>query len=223
MGSIHQILHAHLGYRKVCAQWVAKHLTDEQNNLLMGICMEVLCQYQTDGEGFLEQIVTGDETWCHHFDPAMKRMSQEWRYPGSPRPRKARSSATAGKVMLTVFIDIHGPLLLEWMPVSATINTERYYDALQNLRRAIKNKRPGKLSQGVLMFHDNARPDAAHATRDTLRRFGWGVLDHPSYSSDLSQCDLSRVWAIEEDSEGQAFARQWNSGSSSNPYRLQRV
>jgi ribosomal protein S25 len=30
MGSIHQILHAHLGYQKVCAQWVPKHHTDEQ-------------------------------------------------------------------------------------------------------------------------------------------------------------------------------------------------
>jgi hypothetical protein len=30
----------------------------------------------------------------------------------------------------------------------------------------------------VLMFHYNARPHAAHATRDTLRCFGWGVLDH---------------------------------------------
>jgi hypothetical protein len=59
MGSIHQILYAHLGYRKVCAQWVPKHLTIEQKNLQMGICMEVLCRYQTDGEGFLEQIVTG--------------------------------------------------------------------------------------------------------------------------------------------------------------------
>jgi hypothetical protein len=28
------------------------------------------------------------------------------------------------------------------------------------------------------MLHDNARPHAAHATRDNLRRFGWGVLDH---------------------------------------------
>jgi hypothetical protein len=77
MGSIHQILYAHLGYRKVCAQWVLKHLTDEQNNLQMGICMEVLCRYQMHGKGFLEQIVTGDETWCHHFHPATKRMSQE--------------------------------------------------------------------------------------------------------------------------------------------------
>jgi hypothetical protein len=49
--------------------------------------MEVLCRYQMDKEGFLEQIVTQDETWYHHFDPATKRMSQKWRHPGSPRPK----------------------------------------------------------------------------------------------------------------------------------------
>jgi hypothetical protein len=152
--------------------------------------MEVLCRYQTEGGGFFEQIVTGDETWCHHFDPATKQMSQERRHPESPRPKKARSSATAGKDMLTVFVDIHGPLLLEWMPVGGTINAQRYCDTLQNLRRAIKHKRHGKLTRGVLMLHDNARPHAAHATRDTLRRFAWGVL--------------ARVWGIKEDSEGQA-------------------
>jgi histone-lysine N-methyltransferase SETMAR len=91
--------------------------------------------------------------------------------------------------MLTVFVDIHGLLLLEWMPVGATINTQRYCDTLQNLRRAIKNKRPGKLTQGVLILHDNARLHAAHATRNTLRCFGFGVLDHPPYSPDLSPCD----------------------------------
>jgi hypothetical protein len=37
----------------------------------------------------------------------------------------------------------------------------------------------GKLSRGVFILHDNARPHAAHVTRDTLRCSGWGVLDHP--------------------------------------------
>jgi hypothetical protein len=52
-------------------------------------------------------------------------------------------------------------------------------DALAGSVQETKHKRPGKPSRGVLMLHDNARPHAAHATRDTLCRFGWGVLDHP--------------------------------------------
>jgi histone-lysine N-methyltransferase SETMAR len=107
--------------------------------------------------------------------------------------------------MLTVFVDIHEPLLLEWMPVGATINAQRYCDTLQNLRWAIKNKRPGKLSRGVVMLHDNACPHAAHTTWDTLRRFGWGVLDHPPYSPDLSPCDYHVFGPLKKTLKGRQF------------------
>jgi histone-lysine N-methyltransferase SETMAR len=107
--------------------------------------------------------------------------------------------------MLTVFFDIHGPLLLEWMPVGATINAQHYCDTLQDLRQAIKNKWPGKLSRGVLMLHDNARPHAAHATRDTLCRFGWGVLDHPPYRPDLSPCDYHVFGPLKKTLKGRRF------------------
>jgi hypothetical protein len=109
------------------------------------------------------------------------------------------------------------------VPVGATINAQRYCDTLQNIRRAIKNKRPGKLSRGVLMLHDNARPHPAQATRDTLRHFGWGVLDHPPYSPDLSPCDYNVFGPLKETLRAGGsipmrwFVRQWNSGSSSNP------
>jgi histone-lysine N-methyltransferase SETMAR len=61
------------------------------------------------------------------------------------------------------------------------------------------------------MFHDNASPHAAHATRDTLRRFGWGVLDHPPYSLDLTPCDY-HVFGSLKKTEGQAVreaVEQW--------------
>jgi hypothetical protein len=85
----------------------------------------------------------------------------------------------------------------------------------------VKNKWHGKLSRGLLMLHDNARPHAAHATRDTLRRFGWGVLDHPPLQPRSLPVWLSRVWATEEDSEGQAvqfrWGGSWGSGTVIHP------
>jgi histone-lysine N-methyltransferase SETMAR len=69
----------------------------------------------------------------------------------------------------------------------------------------VKNKRPGKLSRGVLMLHDNARPHAAHATRDTLSHFGWGVLDHSHYSPDLSLCDYHVFGPLKKTLKGRRF------------------
>ena len=53
------------------------------------------------------------------------------------------------------------------------------------LRPAIRSKRRGRLTQGVLLLHDNARPHTAHLTINTIRQLNWEVLEHPAYSSDL--------------------------------------
>jgi hypothetical protein len=40
------------------------------------------------GEEFLSRMVTGDETWVHHYEPESKRQSMEWKHPGSPTKKK---------------------------------------------------------------------------------------------------------------------------------------
>jgi hypothetical protein len=55
------------------------------------------------------------------------------------------------------------------------------------------------------MLHDNARLHAAHATRDILRCFGWGVLDHPPYSLDLCLCDYHVFGPLKKTLKGRRF------------------
>ncbi|GBO06166.1 hypothetical protein AVEN_274165-1 [Araneus ventricosus] len=40
---VHHIIHKKLGYGKVCAQWVPKHLSDNQKTARMGICLSPAC------------------------------------------------------------------------------------------------------------------------------------------------------------------------------------
>jgi histone-lysine N-methyltransferase SETMAR len=39
---------------------------------------------------------------------------------------------------------------------------------------------------GVLILHDKARPYASGAASEILEKYGWQVLPHPPYSSDMS-------------------------------------
>ncbi|GFV05259.1 histone-lysine N-methyltransferase SETMAR [Trichonephila clavipes] len=64
---------------------------------------------------FMKRIVTGDETWCHHYEPETKRDSMQWKHASSPPPKKFRAVKSAGKVLLTVFFDVQGPLLVEFL------------------------------------------------------------------------------------------------------------
>ena len=83
----HVILRDDLGYSKVCARWVPKELTVVHKRQRVEVVTQFARRYEED-PSFLERIVTGDETWVHHYDPDSKRQSMEWRHPSSPAQKK---------------------------------------------------------------------------------------------------------------------------------------
>lgn len=55
---------------------------------------------------------------------------------------------------------------------------------------AIRRKRPGLLTRGVLLHHDNARPHMARLTQERIDELGWQLLQHPHYNPDLAPSDF---------------------------------
>ncbi|GFW63232.1 histone-lysine N-methyltransferase SETMAR [Trichonephila clavipes] len=49
-----------------------------------------LQRYHEEENGFLSQIVTGDETWGDHFEPESKLQSKKWKRATSPPPNKSK-------------------------------------------------------------------------------------------------------------------------------------
>ena len=159
-------------YSKVCAQWVSKHLTEDQKCLRMGVCFQHLLRYRTEGNNFLSWIVACDETWCHFFNPATKLTSIEWRHSGSPHPKKNSFFNLSRESDAHVFFfDENGPLMLEWLETGGTVNANRFCDTLRRLKTAIKNRRHGLLSKGVILLQDNAHPHVAKVCKDLMQYF----------------------------------------------------
>jgi hypothetical protein len=117
--------------------------------------MENLQLMQSNWNLFMQRIVTGDETWTHHYDPDTKQESMQWKHATSPSPRKFKVQPSAGKIMCTVFWDAEGVLLIDYMPHKETITGVYYADLLRQLRIAVKEKRQGKLTQVPLLLQDN--------------------------------------------------------------------
>ncbi|GFX13413.1 mariner Mos1 transposase [Trichonephila clavipes] len=113
----------------------------------------------------MKRIVTGDEIWCRHYEPETKRDSMQWKPASSLPPKKFRAVKSAGKMLLTVFFDVQGPLLMEFLEHRKSINSDVYCETRRRLRRSIKNKRPGLLTEGVVLLHDDARPYASRVTQ----------------------------------------------------------
>ncbi|GFY36318.1 mariner Mos1 transposase [Trichonephila clavipes] len=188
----------------VCAAWVPKQLTDQQKELRMGLTLQYLFRYQED-PSFMKRIVTGDETWCHHYEPETKRDIMQWKHASSPTPKKFRAVKSAGKVLLTVFFDVQGPLLVEFLEHNKSVNSDVYCETLQRLRRCIRNKRPGLLTEGVVLLHDNARPHVSRVTQMELEKFKWETLDHPTYCPDMSPCDFNVFGPLKKHLKGKRF------------------
>jgi len=87
-----------------------------------------------------------------------------------------------------------------------TVNSATYADLLKNhLRPAIKSKRRGLLSTGVLLQYDSARPHTARSTVATIQDLSFQCLSHPQYSPDLAPKWFSCLWTAQRGDGRQVF------------------
>ena len=108
--------------------------------------------------------------------------------------------------MPTVFWDSQGSVLEHYQERGTTINSARYSEMLTDrLKPAIRSKRRGLLSKGVVLLHDNARPHTAAHTVETLCKLKFEVMVQPPYSPDLAPSDYHLFGPLKEALRGRRF------------------
>ena len=186
--SVSTILHDRLGMRKLTARWVPKSLSNEQMATRASVCSALLKRFRSK-DGFLLRLLTVDVTWVHYYE-AENKESRQWVGLGSPRPKKFKTQPSAGKVMATVLWGAKGVVMLDFLPKRSTITGVYYANLLDQLRTAIREKRRGKLSKGVLLQQDNARVHTCKVAMNAVERNGYELIPHPVYSPDLAPSDF---------------------------------
>jgi hypothetical protein len=91
------------------------------------------------------------------------------------------------------------------------VNSASYCEALLKLRDAIRRKRPGQLARGVLLHHENARPQSAQATQERIQELQWELPEHPSYSPNSAPSDFHLFHPLKITPLWQKF-RWWRKG-----------
>ena len=88
-----------------------------------------------------------------------------------PETKEVQDTKSAGKVMTTVFWDAKGVIImLDVLPKRSTITGVYYGNLLDQLRTAIREKRRGKLSKGILLQQGNARVHTCTVAMDAVER-----------------------------------------------------
>ena len=90
-----------------------------------------------------------------------------------PAPKQLRLQKSAGKFLASIFWDQDGILLIDYHPKGQTIYAEYCSSLLVQLKGILKEKRRGKVTNGVLILHDNAPAHRALATQKKLAYLGF--------------------------------------------------
>ena len=127
--------------------------------------------------------------------------------------------------------------MLDFLPKRSTITGVYYANLLDQLRTAIREKRRGKLSKGVLLQQDNARVHTCKVAMDAVEQNGYGLIPHPAFSPDLVLSDVFlfpklkkhiREYYFRSDEKVVMAVEEWDNGKgpgffSSGPMALEHL
>ena len=125
-GSVQTILKKRLDLRKVCARWVPHLLTEEQKTQRLKCARELLKTYKGCNNRVISNLLTGDETWVHMFEPQRRADNKQWKQKDQKRSCTAKRTISSKKMLYAIFFNSCGPVVQVPCP-SGHIVTGRSY------------------------------------------------------------------------------------------------
>jgi len=123
-----------------------------------------------------------------------------------PAPKNAECKNPLEKFSPLFSLDQDGILLIDYLPKGQIIKAEYFLSLLVQLKDILKEKRRGKVTNGVLFLHDNAPAHRALATQKILACLGFQCLDHPPHSPDLAPSDYHLFPGLKKQRKGRHFS-----------------
>ena len=235
VSTVHLILKKHLKVRKISARWVPHLLTDEQKRQRVKVAKKLLQMFPKYDKKQFANVVTGDETWVHYFEPVRKVSNKIWATKHSKRPIIAKRSLSTKKILYAIFFSGEGVAIKVPVKKDKSITRKYYKDVvLKKLKTYYQKRRPATGFKHVRLLHDNAPAHTPAIVTAFLKKEKVTVLPHPTYSPDLAPCDFFLVPKLKAFLAGRKYQSRQALGSAilsvpyycaqiSVPWRLQEV
>ena len=117
----------------------------------------LLKTYKGCNSRVISNLLTGDETWVHMFEPQRRADNKQWKRKDQKRQCIAKRTISSKKMLYAIFFNSSGPVVQVPCPSGHTV-TGRFYknSVLKKVKEFYNKKRPGKGWSGVHLLHDNA-------------------------------------------------------------------
>ena len=157
LSTVHLILKKHLKVRKISARWVPHLLTDEQKRQPVKVAKKLLQMFPKYDKKQFANVVTGDETWVHYFEPVKTVSNKIWATKHSKRPKIAKRSLSTKTVLYAIFFSGEGVAIKVPVKKGKSITRKYYKDVvLKKLKKYYQKRRPATGFKHVCLLHDNA-------------------------------------------------------------------
>ena len=113
-------------------------MTQMRTKLKRGNCSTKLRKLSERDNTFFDRLITGDETWVHHYEQESKSQSMERPHMTSLKLKKLKAQKSAEKIMANIFWDAQEVILVDFLPRRKAINSEAYIQALKKHRARIQ-------------------------------------------------------------------------------------
>ena len=214
-GSVQTILKKRLDLRKVCARWEPYLLTEEQTTQRLKCARELSKTYKGCNSRVISNLLTGDETWVHMFEPQRRADNKQWKQKDQKRPCIAKRTISSKKMLYAIFFNSSGPVVQVPCPSGLTV-TGRFYknSVLKKVKEFYNKKRPSKGWSGVHFLYDNASSHKCEVVKSFLASEKVKILNHPPYSPDLSPCDFFLFPRLKKMLSGNKYTSRSSLGSA---------
>ena len=145
-GSVQTILKKRLDLRKVCARWVPHLLIEEKNTQRLKCARELLKTYKGCNSLVISSLVisnllTGDETWVHMFEPQRRADNKQWKRKDQKRLYIAKRTISSKKMLYAIFFNSSGPVVLVPCPSGHTVTGRFYKNSVLKKVKEFYNKK----------------------------------------------------------------------------------
>ena len=192
-------------------------LSEEQKTQCLKYARELLKTYKGCNSRVISNLLTGDETWVHMFEPHRWADNKQWMRKDKKRPCIAKRTISSKKMLYAIFFNSNssGPVVQVRCPSGHTV-TGRFYknSVLKKVKEFYNKKRPSKGWSEVHLLHDNASSHKCEIVKSFLASERVKVLNYPPYSPNLSPCDFFLFPRLKKMLSGNKYTSRSSLGSA---------
>lgn len=183
-----------LDYHFYKTKWIPHQINSHQKMKRVHIAQSMLSILSEDEKHGFKNIYTGDESWFL-FEYSQ---SSQWVLSKDELLTRTRKTNMQQKVMITIFFNGSGPILIDYLPKGMKFNGEYFINIIQQISDKVYPHGRRKYERKKTLHYDNSPCHKSKKVKSFLSTTEFKTMKHPPYSPDIAPSDFGLFGTVKE-------------------------